>query len=197
VDSSGASQARCATSRSKDTSAAVSQQCQQSQEIHQIGHAVISPLHSHQSFPFRLTQPRKKCRQHRELSNISPDEDGADNIHQPDQQRFQSHQDALVSIPNISSPKQNLLQQQYQKPANTSTNKDIASTPYQHIPTPKSDVSSLCNHDSPSSVFQPPSKDLIMASYHNKFSINPLAVLLYSLRCSQIRQDILFRGLLP
>jgi hypothetical protein len=158
--------------------------------MHRIGHAVISRLHSHQSFPFGPTQPRTKCRQHRELSNISPDKDGAGNIHQPDQQRLQSY--ALVSMPNIQN-----LQQQYQQPANTSTNKDIPSTPYQHTPPPKSDVASLCNHDSPSSVFLAPSKDLIIASYHNKFSINPLAVLLYSLRCSQIRQDILFRGLLP
>jgi len=91
------------------------------------------------------------------------------------QQNFQSHQDARVS-----SPEQNLPQQQYRKLSNTSTNHDIASTPHQHITTSRSNAS----------------EDLITAPsvYHTNL---PLLVLLYSLGCSQIRQDILFRGLLP
>jgi hypothetical protein len=71
-------------------------------------------------------------------------------------------------------------------PSNTSTDQDIASISHQYIPTPRSNVSSLSDNDSPSSILAP-SEDLI----------NPLPVLIYSLGHSQLRQDILFRGLLP
>ncbi|KAH6670180.1 hypothetical protein B0J14DRAFT_114015 [Halenospora varia] len=62
--------------------------------------------------------------------------------------------------------------------------RQLSNTHHQDAPTPISNVS--YHNDSPSSVFLAPS-DL---------PINPLPVLLYSLGCSQIRQDILFRGLL-
>jgi len=159
-----------------DTPVTVSQLCQQSQEIRQIGQAVASRPQNHQHFQFRPTITHKKDQQHRQLCNTSSNQDVA----QRDQQNFQSPQDARALIPNGSSPKQNLPQQQCRKLSNTPTNQDIASTPHQHMPTPRSNTS----------------EDLITAP--SVYSTNlPLPVLLYSLGCSQIRQDILFRGLLP
>ena len=136
--------------------ATVPQQCQPSQEIHHIGQAVASP-------------PQR-----------------AGNPHQQHQQSFQSHQDAPTPIPNVSSLEQNTpQQQQYRIPSNTSTDQDIASTPRQYIPTPRSIASCFSNNNSRSSALGL-SKNLI----------NPLPVLICSLGHSQLRKDILFRGLL-
>jgi hypothetical protein len=50
------------------------------------------------------------------------------------------------------------------------------------MPTPRSNISSLCDNDSPSSIFLAPSEDLITASSidHTSFPTDPLTVLLYS-----------------
>jgi hypothetical protein len=92
-------------------------------------------------------------------------------------------------------PKQSLPQrQQYRTPSHSLVDQDGASNPQQQVYTPISSVSSLCEHDSPSALCPPPS---VTASYidYNTFG-GPLPVLLYSLGGSQVRQDILFRGLM-
>ncbi|RDL31542.1 Uncharacterized protein BP5553_09751 [Venustampulla echinocandica] len=195
MDSLAVTQARC-LSRSWDTSATVFQQFQESQEIHQIGQAVDSQRQDHLFLTFRLTTPKED--QQQQLLNTSLHLDEAGNIHQRQQQCFRSRQDVPTSILNAPSLKQNLpQQQQYRKPFNTSTDRDMESPPHQHIPTLISNVSSLCDNESLS--FEAPSDDLIMASSidHTNFPIDPLPLLLYALGGSQIRQDVLFRGLLP
>ena len=186
MDNSGPTQARCPPSRSKNISATVSQQCEQS-----------SPPQN------RLTPTPEQdlLQQHQQASNTSSEQDGAGTLHQQGQQTSQSHQHAPTPISNVSSPEQILLQQQYRKPSDVSTHQDIASFSHQRILTPRSTVFPLSNNDSPASVFLVPSEaeNLITASSIDRtnFPINPLPVLLYSLGCSPIRRDILFRGLLP
>lgn len=87
---------------------------------------------------------------------------------QRNQPSFQSPQHILAPIPHVSS----LLQQnQYRRSCSSSTELDTANSSHNHITIPKLVISSP--------------------------SVLALSLLIYSLGCSQIPSDILFRGLLP